>query len=103
MYPLIMQLTLVGLGVVAAYIVWRTPCGCGCSGGGTTCPPKSKAEQFQEPASFSEPNAPEWFSKYKSLVKKSAKAATRGDARASKKMARKAVKLMHESTAMIRP
>lgn len=97
-----MQLTLVGLVVVAMYVVWRTPCGCGCSGGGTTCPPKVSAEGFEEPASFSEPNAPEWFSKYKSLVKKSAKAATRGDARASKKAARKAVKLLRESTEMIR-
>jgi len=93
-----MQLTLVGLGVVAAYIAWRTSCGCGCSGGGTTCP----KEQFQEPASFSESNAPEWFSTYKSLVKKSAKAAMRGDARASKKMARQAVTLLRESTEMIR-
>lgn len=96
------QLTLVGLFAIAMYVAWRTPCGCGCSGGGTTCPPKGKAEGFEEPASFEEPNAPEWFSKYKALVKRSAKAAKRGDAHASKKAARKAVKLIHESTAMIR-
>ena len=93
-----MQLTLVLVGLVAAYIAWRTSCGCGCSGGGTTCP----KERFEEPASFSEANAPEWFSTYKALVKKSAKAAMRGDARASKKMARKAVTLLRESTEMIR-
>ena len=91
-----MRLTLLVLGIVAAYIAWRTSCGCGCAGGGTCAP---TAERF---ASFSEPNAPEWFSMYKALVNKSAKAATNGDARASKKAARQAVTLLRESTEMLR-